>query len=303
MSPRNPYLVAGLAGLALTAAAALWWGQRRAPEAGPNGRAPAAPMMVGAKSAIGGSVTPLRDEVKPSPLKDDRNIRSRRILSDAEMLVKGGVLPADKVSVSALPAVSPAGPAAPGTIPPGGGKTDARAMAERRRHSIGSADWGGKVHQLIHAMRSGGDIEFDYGQVMDFLQGKDALGWRESHRNWIGDELMTIFAKDFPEQAFEQFKAVQENRSAPAAMRDYSVQHISDMVATNTLGRAGVDYIWEALAQGDPVTLSTALTSLHRLSEDRPELVATARVTEVAQRLAEHPDVRTQITAKAILKK
>ncbi|MEI8109099.1 MAG: hypothetical protein WCI46_14895, partial [Verrucomicrobiota bacterium] len=105
------------------------------------------------------------------------------------------------------------------------------------------------------------------------------------------------------ERAFADLRIIQENPAAPAAMRDYSVQHIGELVANGTIDQAGVDYIWQTLAQNDPATASTALVILHRLSEQKPALVPAARVAEAAQKLLASADQRSQITAKSILRK
>ena len=138
---------------------------------------------------------------------------------------------------------------------------------------------------------------------MDFLRGKDLLGWPESNRNWIGDELMTALRQDMPDKAFESLKSIEADSTAPAAMRDYSVQHISHLVTSGVIDKEGADYIWRTLEKNDPQTLSTALISLHRLSEQVPDLVSAQDVQAAAERLKESPDERTRITAESILKK
>jgi len=146
-------------------------------------------------------------------------------------------------------------------------------------------------------------MEIDHAQMMDFLQGQNTHGWPESYRNWIGDELMIVLCRDLPERAFADLRTIQENPAAPAAMRDYSVQHIADLVATQAIDPSAAAYVWQVLAQNDPATLSTALISLHNLSADQPDLVSASRVAEAAQKLVTHADLRTQITAKSILGK
>lgn len=138
---------------------------------------------------------------------------------------------------------------------------------------------------------------------MEFLRGKDLLGWPESYRNWIGDELMTALRQDMPETAFADLKTIAVDSNAPAAMRDYSVQHISHLMTSGVIGKDGADYIWQTLEKNDPQTLSTALISLHRLSEQVPDLVSAKDVQAAAERLKESQDERTRITAGSILKK
>lgn len=179
--------------------------------------------------------------------------------------------------------------------------TNADATDERQR-SIQAAVWKGKANQLVSALRAGKGVDIDHAQVMEFLHGRDLQGWSPDNRNWIGDELMIVLVHDLPERAFADLKSVQENPAAPAAMRDYSVQHIGDLVINGTIDQGGVDYIWKTLAQNDPVTVSTALIMLHRLSEQKPELVPASRVAEAAQNLLASADERTQITAKSILR-
>jgi hypothetical protein len=317
MRPRNLYLPAALAAIALAVPAILWLGKTRAPQAAPNGslpvasRAPEPP-----KSAFESPVTPLRDDGEPA-LQDARTAPPpRRVPSDAELLVKGGVLPpVEKAPVpapAALPPVSAArvqpepqapeiGPPAPPAVVPV--PAAPVAAAANQLQSLRAADWKSKANQLVNALRAGQGIDLDHAQVMDFLQGKDLLGWPESYRNWIGDELMIVLVKDLPERAFADFRTIQENTAAPAAMRDYSVQHIGELVTKAIAGAEGADYLWQTLGQNDPVTLSTTLITLHLLSGEKPGLVSASRVAEAAQSLLNHPDLRTQITAKSILRK
>jgi hypothetical protein len=169
--------------------------------------------------------------------------------------------------------------------------------------SIKSEDWKGAANLLVNALRAGDRFEIDHDQLMDFLRGKDLLGWPESYRNWIGDELMTALRQDMPKSAFEDLKSIVADSTAPAAMRDYSVQHISHLVTGGVIGKEGAEYIWQTLEKNDPQTLSTALISLHRLSEQVPDLVHAQVVQAAAERLKESPDERTRITAESILKK
>lgn len=202
----------------------------------------------------------------------------RKVLSDDDILIRGGVLPA-------APKTASAGDVASGP------------------RSIKSGDWQEAANLLVNALRAGDRFEVDHGQLMDFLRGKDLLGWPEGTRNWIGDELMTALRQDMPQSAFEDLKSIEADSSAPAAMRDYSVQHISHLVTSGTIGQEGADFIWQTLGKNDPQTLSTALISLHRLSEQVPELVAAEKVKKAAERLRESPDERTRMTAQSILKK
>lgn len=130
----------------------------------------------------------------------------------------------------------------------------------------------------------------------------DLLGWPESYRNWIGDELMTALRQDMPDIVFESLKSIEADTTAPAAMRDYSVQHISHLVTSGVIGKEGAESIWRILEMNDPQTLSTALISPHRLSEQVPDLVSAKKVQAAAERLKASPDERTRITAGSILK-
>jgi hypothetical protein len=198
--------------------------------------------------------------------------------SDDDILAKGGVLP---VMAKSAPKVG-------------------NPAAERR--SIKSEDWKGAANLLVNALRAGDRFELNQDELMDFLRGKDLRGWPESYRNWIGDELMTALRQDMPDKAFESLKAIEADSTAPAAMRDYSVQHISHLVTGGVIGKEGANYIWRTLEENDPQTLGTALISLHRLSEQVPEMVSSKDVQAAAERLKESPDERTRITAESILK-
>ena len=203
----------------------------------------------------------------------------RQFPPDDDILASGGVLP-----VAVKPAAVGGDPA-------------------RKPRSIKSADWQGGANLLVNALRAGEGIEVNHDQLMEFLRGKDLLGWPESYRNWIGDELMTALRKDMPGSAFADLKAIETDSTAPAAMRDYSVQHISHLVTGGVIGKEGADFIWQTLEMNDPQTLSTALISLHRLSEQKPDLVPAKEVQAAAERLKSNPDERTRITAESILKK
>jgi len=319
MPTRNPYLLASLACLLLAVGAAFWLRQDHAPQAARNLPEPA-PTAKAAEPVTKeptklpppplSKVIPLRDDVDPV-LQDARTARPpRRALSDAEVLAKGGVWPAAgspaSPALSGFPVVAPPAPSvsvvsAPVVSAPVAAAPS--APAANPLHSLQAADWKNQANQLVNALRAGKRVDLDHALVMDFLQGKDLFGWPESSRNWIGDELMIVLVKDLPERAFADLRIIQENPAAPAAMRDYSVQHIGDLVANGTIDQVGVDYIWQTLAQNDPATASTALVILHRLSEQRPALVPAARVAEAARKLLASTDERSQITAKSILRK
>jgi hypothetical protein len=168
--------------------------------------------------------------------------------------------------------------------------------------SMRAAAWQESANLMVNALREGDGFEVNHDELMDFLRGRDLLGWPEDLRNWIGDELMTALRQDMPQQAFGSLKAIEGDLSAPAAMRDYSVQHVSHLVAGAVIGREGVDFIWETLSENDPQTLSTALVCLQRLSEDVPDQVPIASVQAAAERFKDSPDDRTRTTASAILK-
>ena len=168
--------------------------------------------------------------------------------------------------------------------------------------SMKADDWKGEANLLVNALRAGEGFEVDHDQLMAFISGKDLLGWPEGLRNWIGDELMTALRQDMPKTAFGDLKSIVENTAAPAAMRDYSVQHISHLMTSGVVGQEGADFIWQTLEKNDSQTLSTALISLHRLSEQLPGLVSAKQVRAAAERHKESPDDRMRITAESILK-
>lgn len=201
----------------------------------------------------------------------------RQSLTDDEILTMGRVLP-----VAAKPV--------------------ANDDKTTRLKSMKSEDWKGQANLLVNALRAGEGFEVNHDQLLAFISGKDLLGWPEGLRNWIGDELMTALRQDMPKTAFGDLKSIVENTAAPAAMRDYSVQHISHLMTSGVLGQEGADFIWQTLEKNDPQTLSTALISLHRLSEQVPDLVAAKQVQATAERLKDSLDERTRITAESILK-
>ena len=229
------------------------------------------------------------DEVPPKPLRmeplpldereSERALASvRPALGDDEILARGRVVAERPKEVSP------------------------QASKEERMHSIRAGDWKRNASALVQALRAGQGFEIAQDQVMAFLHGKDLLGWPECYRNWIGDELMTALRQDTPLTAFRDLKAIQENLEAPAAMRDYSVQHISHLVMAGVIGSEGTDYIWKVLAQNDSVTAGTALVSLQRISEQMPELVSGRDVSAAAGKLLETKDDRLLATARSIVK-
>jgi hypothetical protein len=220
---------------------------------------------------------PLRME--PLPLVEDRAVVSvHRALGDDEILAKGRVAARPKE-------VSPQPP---------------QVSKEKCLHSIQAGDWKNNANALVLALRAGQGFEIAQDQVMAFLNGKDLLGWPECYRNWIGDELMTALRQDTPQTAFRDLKSIQENREAPAAMRDYAVQHISHLVTAGVIGSEGTDYIWKVLSQNDPVTAGTALISLQRISEQMPELVSGRDVVAAAGKFLDTKDERLLATARSI---
>lgn len=85
-------------------------------------------------------------------------------------------------------------------------------------------------------------------------------------------------------------------------MRDYSIQHISHLVADGQVGKEGVAVIQSALESDNPMFSSTALIALHRLSETRPDLIQADTVQGYARQSEDSSDERLQATAIAILK-
>lgn len=206
--------------------------------------------------------------VSPSP---------RKILLDDDILAMGGVLP----------------------VPTKSATEDSKI---NQLKSIKSEDWKGEANLLVNALRAGEGFEVNHDELLAFISGKDLLGWPVGQRNWIGDELMTALRQDMPQSAFGDLKSIAENPAAPAAMRDYSVQHITHLMTSGVIGKEGADFIWQTVEKNEPQTLSTALISLQRLSEQVPDLVSTKQVQAAAESLKESPDERTRITAESILK-
>jgi hypothetical protein len=113
---------------------------------------------------------------------------------------------------------------------------------------------------------------------------------------------MTMLRQEVPQKAYELFSNIQTDGSAPEAMRDYSIQHISHLIADGQVGQEGADLIRAAYESGSTVLASTALISLHRLSEKSPELVKADDVKRYAQDSVNSTDERLKATAQAILK-
>lgn len=231
-----------------------------------------------------------------------------RFLSDHDVLIAGGVVAPSNATLPTLGVISKpvdrgqsdeGTPGSPSDRNPRDSEKEANPASGN--HSISAKDYR-RPNTLVNAMRGDPEFKIDHEQAMDFLQGKETLGWPEETRNWIGDEVMILLCKGEPQRALSEMKTVQENPDAPLVMRDYSVQHIAAMVGEEAIGGEGADYIWQVLKANDPATLSTALVSLQRLSEDRPDLVTQDQVIQAARTLLSHPDLRTQITAKSILK-
>jgi hypothetical protein len=85
-------------------------------------------------------------------------------------------------------------------------------------------------------------------------------------------------------------------------MRDYSIQHISHLIADGQAGQEGVALIRAALETNNPVLASTALISLHRLSEKTPQWITPDTFTQQAKTNQNSTDERLKATAQAILK-
>ncbi len=204
----------------------------------------------------------------------------RVIALDDEILLAGGIVGASQPVVTAE------------TVESG----------EKHVSVVSSEEWGGNVNGLVNALRAGVGFEVTLETIGKFLRGEDLNGWTEDQRNWIGDEMMTILRQEMPETAYEIFKELLSDKTAPAAMRDYSIQHIAHLVAEGKVGIVGVTVIREALEANDPAYSSTALISLHRLSERLPSLISAEQVLDYARRYEESSDDRLRSTAEAILK-
>ena len=171
-----------------------------------------------------------------------------------------------------------------------------------RLKSILAKDWESKANLLVNELRAGKGFEVGLDQVEAFLRGKDLYGWPEGQRNWIGDEMMTMLRQEMPAKAYEIFRDIQADASAPDAMRDYSIQHISHLITDGQVGQEGVSLIRAALESNNPVLASTALISLHRLSEKTPQWITPDTVTQQAKTYQNSTDERLKATAQAILK-
>lgn len=171
-----------------------------------------------------------------------------------------------------------------------------------RLKSILAKDWDWQGNLLVNELRAGRGFEVGLDQVETFLRGKDLYGWPEGQRNWIGDEMMTMLRQEVPAKAYEIFRDIQSDANAPDAMRDYSIQHISHLIGDGQVGKEGVDLIRQAYESGNPVLASTALVSLHRLSEKLPELISPQDVKTYAEQSQNSSDLRLQQSALAILK-
>ncbi|MES2996828.1 MAG: hypothetical protein V4733_08465 [Verrucomicrobiota bacterium] len=219
------------------------------------------------------------DEKSLGMTSDDATVPAsskRAVVSDDDILTRGGVLPA-------APKTASAGDKAQGP------------------RSIKSEDWKGAANLLVNALRAGDRFEVNHDQLMDFLRGKDLLGWPESSRNWIGDEMMTMLRQDMPGRAYGDLKGVAEDAMAPAAMRDYAIQHISHLVNDGVAGAEAVEFIRQAYESGDVQVAGTALISLYRISQQKPALLDVKAVLEMAEKSKESTDERLKITATAIL--
>lgn len=175
-------------------------------------------------------------------------------------------------------------------------------LRKKRLKSIVAKDWGESANLLVNELRAGQGFEVPLENVEAFLRGKDLFGWPEGQRNWIGDEMMTMLRQEVPQKAYELFSNIQADGTAPEAMRDYSIQHISHLIADGQVGQEGADLIRAAYESGSTVLASTALISLHRLSEKSPEFVKADDVKRYAQDSVNSTDERLKATAQAILK-
>lgn len=173
---------------------------------------------------------------------------------------------------------------------------------KKRLESILAKDWSSSANLLVNELRAARGFSVPLEDVDAFLKGKELYGWPEGSRNWIGDEMMTMLRQEVPQKAYEMFSEIQADATAPEAMRDYSIQHISHLVADGAVGNEGVELIRAAFESGNPVLAGTALISLHRLSEKTPDLISAEDVREYATQNVDTKDERLQATARAILK-
>lgn len=175
-------------------------------------------------------------------------------------------------------------------------------LRKTRLKSIVAKDWSESANLLVNELRAGRGFEVPLENVEAFLKGKELFGWSEGQRNWIGDEMMTMLRQELPQKAYELFSNIQADDNAPDALRDYSIQHISHLIADGQVGQEGADLIRAAYESGNSVLASTALISLHRLSEKAPELVKADDVKRYAQDSVNSTDERLKATSQAILK-
>ena len=175
-------------------------------------------------------------------------------------------------------------------------------LRKKRLKSILAKDWSESANLLVNELRAGRGFEVPLETVEAFLKGKDLFGWPEGSRNWIGDEMMTMLRQEVPAKAYELFRDIQADATAPDAMRDYSIQHISHLIADGHVGSEGVTLIRAAYESGHPVLAGTALISLHRLSEKSADLISPKDVHRYAEQSKNSQDERLRITAQAILK-
>ncbi len=228
----------------------------------------------------GSSLSIAPGDVKRLSDEEEENIPARPISSDDAILAAGGL------------EVKQAAPQAAGVL-------DSR---KARLKSIMAKDWEGQGHLLVNELRAARGFEVPLQTVEDFLRGKDLFGWPEGQRNWIGDEMMTMLRQEVPHKAYELFRDIQADVNAPDAMRDYSIQHISHLIADGHVGQEGVHLIRMAYESGNPVLASTALISLHRLSEKTPDSIPAKTVRQYAEKSANSQDARLSATARSILK-
>jgi hypothetical protein len=222
-------------------------------------------------------------KIAPADIKDmesetELTFPKREISQEDSILMKGGVLEKQSAIVS----------------------QDAKRV--ERQKSIRAEDWEGRGNLLVNELRAGNGFEVSLDQVEAFLRGEDLYGWSEGQRNWIADEMMTMLRQELPAKGYEIFSQIQADSSAPAAMRDYSIQHISHLIADGHVGKEGVAIIRAALESANPATASTALISLQRLSEKAPNLITATEVMSYANRYVDSPDTRLQISARSIQK-
>jgi hypothetical protein len=204
----------------------------------------------------------------------------RAIALDDQILLEGGIVGASKPVFIAIK-----------------GK-----RGEKHVSVVSSEEWGGNANGLVNALRAGVGFEVTLETIGKFLRGEELNGWTEDQRSRIGDEMMTMLRQEMPEKAYEIFKELLSDKTAPAAMRDYSIQHIAHLVGEGKVGIEGVTVIRDALESNDPAFSSTALISLHRLSERLPSLISAEQLLGYARRYEESSDERLRSTAEAILK-